>query len=112
VFDRATIVVADRHSTAAARYVPDWWGVLVADHEHDTLVLREQRVGGINTQPSAYARAQLLWREEMLELLAAFGRDYRAQRCPRRVLIEHMVTDIPADALADQVRRCLRRRAC
>jgi hypothetical protein len=111
VFDRVTIVAAARHGDAAVRHVPDWWGVWIAGQDGDALGLRERRRGGPNPCVSRYARAQLLWRDEMLELLSAFSADRGAARQPRRVLIERLVTNVPDNSLSDHLRHCLRQRA-
>lgn len=110
VFDRVTVVAAPRHADTATRCVPDWWGVWVARREGEALALWERRRGRPNPCLSSYARAQLLWRDEMLELLSALGADCGTARQPRRVLIERLLADVPDNALSDHLRRCLRRR--
>ena len=73
VFDRVTLVVAGRHHKQALDLVPDWWGIVVARHDGDCVILEPEREPAINTSLDAHALAQLLWRSEALEEMKARG---------------------------------------
>ena len=75
LFDRCELVTTDRHAEKAEALLPDWWQVTVAaGDDPDDVNLTVRRPGTVNPDPSAFARAQLLWREEAVTALAAAGR--------------------------------------
>ena|SRR6266850_4535204 len=74
VFDRLTLVAAEKHLEAARRIVPHWWGLLAVKQRRNRQVefvtIRKTRQ---NPRPDPCAVAKLLWREEALEVLGEFG---------------------------------------
>ncbi len=74
VLDRAVIVTTSRHLDGAMTMLPEWWGVMVARHEHQQIVLESKRLPNVNDRHDPYALAQLLWREEALEELRVRGK--------------------------------------
>lgn len=87
VFDRLTLVAAEKHLDAARRIVPAWWGLLAAKQGRDRRVefatIRRTRQ---NPTPDSYAVAKLLWREEALEVLGEFGIAERYSRETRATI--------------------------
>ena len=110
VFDRMTLVAGTRHLSAAARHVPDWWELWSAGRVPGGVELRRVRPGAANPAPSRFSRAQLLWRDDMLELLAEQG-GQNVTRWPRRKLIPALLEALEPDMLDAEVRSRLRRRA-
>ncbi|MEO8211094.1 MAG: sce7726 family protein, partial [bacterium] len=57
VFDQAFIIVAEKHLQNAKKIIPDWWGIYL--------------IKSINTETYSFIydrKAQLLWKEEALEV--------------------------------------------
>ncbi|MFP5378430.1 MAG: sce7726 family protein [Vicinamibacteria bacterium] len=111
VFDRMTLVCSPRHLEAARKLIPDWWAVWVAASEADTVTLEPVTEGAHNPGGSRFARAQLLWREDMVELLLAAGAGRSVVRLPRRDLIPALLAAVCERELDEEIRRRLRRRA-
>jgi hypothetical protein len=111
VFDCMTLVCADRHTAAATALVPDWWGIWAAEVLSGTVHLRPVRSGGRNPEPSGWARATLLRRWEMTELLLAHGAPARFARAPRRELVPALLEMVQPEVLDAEIRRYLRVRA-
>jgi hypothetical protein len=109
VFDRAVVVCAPRHLDALLCRLPHWWGVWAADALDGAVALIPVRVGEPNPSPSSTARAQLLWREEMLEELKALNAPHPG-RASRRDLVLQLVERCPEIDLAARVRQRLRAR--
>lgn len=111
VVDRMTLVTTERHAHAATRLIPGWWGLWTAAAAPEGAVtLSEHRAAASNPNREAVWVAQLLWREEALELLLAAGVE-GVGRAPRRVLwrkLADVYQDL--DGLADLVREILKRR--
>jgi hypothetical protein len=69
VFDRATLVVGERHLTDALKGVPDWWGIVLAHRSTKELRLRTVRPPRSNPKKDPRALVELLWLDDALALL-------------------------------------------
>jgi hypothetical protein len=71
VFDEVTLVTGPAFADDAARLLPSWWGLMVAECTAGGLVrLRELRVAQRNPIQQALSIAMLLWKAEASEALA------------------------------------------
>lgn len=73
VFQRMTLVAGPKHVKKAAKVVPDWWGIIVADFKGESMRLNCARVGTDNPAVDGQHLAGLLWRKELTEGLIARG---------------------------------------
>jgi hypothetical protein len=111
VFDRMTMVCAERHLEKAIEAVPGWWGVEVASRNGvGAVALKRVRAARANRGVEAKAVAQLLWRDEALGALTALGADGGLRSKPRRVLWGALAGALPARELRKLVRERLRAR--
>lgn len=102
VFETMTLVCVSRHLAQVTRRVPSWWGIWIVDRSLG--MPKVVRAANANPCPDPAAWAGLLWRSEMLDVLAAMGLDPVAPRATRTTLIEQL-----ADVLApDDLRRVVR----
>jgi hypothetical protein len=111
VFDRITLVVGTRHHEPAAAMVPQWWGITVAvEAEDKTVRLREVRAAGRNPSVDPYLLAQLLWKDEAIELLERVGaaKGMRSRRV--KEIHQRVAAVLSSDELAGAVRTMLKRR--
>ena len=70
VFDRVTLVAAERHYERAIEIVPDWWGIITAAPKRkDGVKLRKLRQPKRNPNLNPLQLSRLLWRSELLEVL-------------------------------------------
>jgi hypothetical protein len=111
VFDEITVAAAPRHVPALEARLPGWYGIVVATAAGEGVALTEHRQPGRNPEPDLFARAQLLWREDMVELLLAAGATRALARAPRRTLLPQLLETLPAAELLDEIRRRVRGRA-
>jgi hypothetical protein len=111
VFDRATLVVGERHAKSARSLVPRWWGVVVGHqrsvHEVSFKTLRSAE---LNRGVKPYALAQLLWSNEARALLEELGEPPKVCRQRRSVLYERLVDLLSLAELRRRVTRCLKMR--
>lgn len=74
VFDKLTLVVAEKHSKEALSKIPEWWGVTIATKgvrggihfEHHKSATTNQNIDPLSV-------AKLLWKSEAIESLASIG---------------------------------------
>lgn len=99
VFDTVSIVVAPKHLKKVRKMVPSWWGVLLVDKcEGTDLRIRSYRRERSNPDLDPMAVAQLIWRNEALEVLKAHNLHSGICSKPRKFLWAALVRNF---ALAD-----------
>lgn len=76
LYDRVTIVCADRHVAPATAIVPPWWGIMAAED------LSEIRPAGLNPSPALKRLAGLLWSSELRSLARSLSLPVRG--CDKR----------------------------
>jgi len=110
VFDRLTLVVGSRHLEKAVRLIPDWWEVIVAQSFEDAIELEVERAGGSNPSLDAFLVANLLWKDEALDVLDQYGlaKGWRGRRIAE--IHRHLSASLPLDLIRTHVRQVLRSR--
>ena len=110
VFDRLTMVCAERHLDLAFALLPEWWGIEVAEARGpDTRIVRK-RAARANPAVEPQAIAQLLWRSEALSALEALNAARGLRSKPRRTLWTALADVAPRNELRAMVRETLRAR--
>jgi hypothetical protein len=110
VFDRASIVVSDRHAEHAAKIVPDWWEILLVQCIGGGICFKTRQRGRANPAREAHALASLLWKAEALALLVSLGLDAGMRSAPMAQMMDKITESIPVKQLAALVRQKLRAR--
>ncbi len=111
VLDRATLVVGDRHLTAALDIVPAWWGVLCIRPTLDGIQFKVLRRGRKNPRREARSLVELLWLDDAVALLD--GRDVaRGVRSkPRQFVWDKVCEHFNLEEISAAVRDHLKARA-
>lgn len=73
MFDTITLVVSHRHCAKAAGIIPKWWGLYSIVKHKGYASLKIVRNPRPNPHVEGFALTQLLWKEELHELLASNG---------------------------------------
>jgi len=111
IVDSALLIVARKHLFVANEFVPDWWGITVADMgARGGLKLTPERPSLRNPARDRLAIARLLWRSEAEKLLLSLGLDHGLKRKPREHLYAHIAKYVALKPLADFVRNQLKGR--
>ncbi|EMQ0911042.1 sce7726 family protein [Klebsiella oxytoca] len=111
IMDKVTLVVSDCHAAAAEKIIPDWWGVKIAtEGSRNAVHLRTLRLNRMNQNVDKVALAMLLWKDEMLSILAAQGLERGLKSKPRRVLWAMVAECMETHQLRDEVRMRLKAR--
>jgi hypothetical protein len=111
IFDRLTLVCAERHLEKALATVPGWWGVEVAKAQGEAVKIIRVRTPRANRALDSRAIAQLLWREETLGALEELGAAKGLRSKPRAALWTALAEEMPARDLRTLVRNRLRARS-
>ncbi len=69
VFDRATLVVGDRHLAEILDVLPRWWGILLVQHSDRGLQFKTVRKPQSNPNRDPRSLVELLWFDDAIALL-------------------------------------------
>jgi hypothetical protein len=110
VFDTVTLIVADRHAVEGATLIPSWWGIYQATEKPDGSVnLQLRRRPKRNREVHPVSLASLLWRDELIQVLASRGVTGVANK--NREALHHVIAEtIQIDDLRSTVRSVLKSR--
>jgi len=107
VFDRLWIVIGSTHVLGALAVVPRWWGILAAYRIAPiSLEFRELRAAESNPIQDATSLAQLLWRDEALQLMRLHGLK-TGQRATRAQLSQRLAEMLDVGTLRESVAQFL-----
>ncbi|WP_337102000.1 sce7726 family protein [Paenibacillus sp. YIM B09110] len=111
IFDSVTILTASKYIDGIIDIIPDWWGITQAEKEADGVVhffvIREPQQ---NLSIDALSLAQLLWRDEAIQILKERGLQKGLLSKPRQVLWSALAEQIPLKELQDEIRKKLKGR--
>ena len=111
VFDRATLVVGERHLAEALDNVPAWWGILLAHRSANKLQIKTVRSPRSNPKKDPRALVELLWLDDALALLEErdAARGYRGKA--RWIVWDRVCELCSLNEIAKAVRTQLKARA-
>lgn len=107
-FDTVTLVVGSKHIKSARPAVPRWWGIIEAVESPQGPALIVRRLPKKNPTVNAESVAQLLWRDELSDVLASFGVD--PGKKTRQELWQALAALMPIQELCSCVRIKLKAR--
>lgn len=111
VFDRASVIVGEKHACAVKSLIPKWWGLILATQgPRGGVAFTVKQKAGLNCSVDPFSVAQLLWRDEVAGVLEALGAEKKTLRAPRKVLYHCLASEIDISELRRQVRLCLKAR--
>lgn len=110
VFDKINLVVGSMHEFKAKTLIPSWWGIIVATQGKSGISLEVSKTSEENPSPDPYLVAQLLWKDEALNILEAFNlsKGWRGKRI--KLIHQRLATELPFKDLKFHVRETLKKR--
>lgn len=109
-FDKITIVVGEKFSSAIEHHIPEHWGIFVAqENSKGKVIIKQKRRAKKNLGVEASALLELLWREEVESLLKSHSiRGISGKN--RRILRQLALEQIPFSLIADYTREIIKSR--
>lgn len=107
VFDRASIVVSEKHLKPARLLLPEWWEILLVQCVGGGVCFKCLRRSKPNPSRQGMALASLLWKAEALSLLTSLGLDSGMRAANMSEIMDRLVENVPVKELAHQVRHKL-----
>ncbi|MDI9313345.1 MAG: sce7726 family protein [Hydrotalea sp.] len=114
VLDKITLVVGPNNYKKIHDYnnmIPKWWGLKVAkSNNRNELILESKKEAKKNTALEPMAIAQLLWKDEVVEILRNFSIANKELRKPKKILYEILIQHMNLKELQTEVRTLLKSR--
>ena len=111
VFDKLTLVVAEKHSKTALARIPGWWGVIIASKDQrGGIKLDRHKRAWINQNIDPISVATLLWKPEAIDLLVSIGCSGKDLSGNRLELYRRIVDRLSLGELQFLVRKALKER--
>lgn len=111
IFDELNIIVGSRHFKNIQKYLPKWWGIIIANKgPKHTVKFDLNRKSSRNKNIKPISVARLLWRNEVILLLKHKQISPKLLRQPRAFLYETLASTITIDELRKSVREILKTR--
>lgn len=73
IFDTVTLVTSEIHSSKAVDMIPNWWGLDCVTTDDKEVYIESKRFPQENKGVEVFYLSQLLWKQELLELLEQSG---------------------------------------
>lgn len=109
-FDKVFIVVGSKYKSIIEEYIPDWWGVYVAYYDREKkILLKLKKRGRKNTDISAESLLELLWKNEIENLLKLHGVKGLSGK-NRRILRQIALNNLSLKEIKDYTRETLKTR--
>lgn len=110
VFDQVTLIVGQTQLAKVESLVPSWWGLACARAGRNGVVLETIRAADLNPAIDPLAVARLLWREELVAIVAEVAPKDAPGRKSREQLCRLLVNAVPLPALCAAVRDAIKAR--
>jgi hypothetical protein len=112
VFDRVTLVMAEKHCRKAADKIPDWWGILSArTTKRGHVALKTERRPRLNPCISLIHVARLFWKSEAIAVLEKHGLSRGFKSKTSEEIAQRLASSLPLDTLRDEARAAMKARA-
>ena len=84
--------------------IPNWWGLLLGFNTYkDEIKIVKIRDAIENPSPKNTSLAQLLWREEAIDILMQYQNEENLHKLNRSILYEKIGGTLPRDIIRDEV---------
>lgn len=92
VFEKMTIVTGEKYIHKVEEMVPSWWGIYYVKVKNKELILKKKRNGKVNKNIDSLELVQLLWRDELINLLSNYGIT-KGVKSKTRLALSHLVVE-------------------
>ncbi len=110
IFDTVTLVVSEKYCNKTTKIIPEWWGLYCITKNKTRASLEVVRSPSKNLQVETINLVQLLWKEEICELLTVYGLSKGIKSKTRYELGKIAVKNIKGTEIASFVREKLKNR--
>ncbi|MFZ5968395.1 MAG: sce7726 family protein [Bacillota bacterium] len=111
VFDYLYLACSEKYITEVEKKIPSWWGIFLAtNNEFGQVDLKKVREAECNERLESFALAQLLKKDEILQVLSLYGLNNQVKKLPKYKLWQYLADSLPIQEIQENVKRCLKTR--
>lgn len=111
IFDTMTLVTCEKHLKNVSKLVPSWWGIYCVTGTHGKWIVKKTRQPRLNKDINKIQLAQLLWKDELIELLCTRTSITRGLKSKSRYALAVLVSqNLSVDEINNFVRETLKHR--
>lgn len=111
VFDTMTLITCEKYLQNVRKILPTWWGISCVSKTKNGLTLKIKRRPKINRHVNSLQLAQLLWKDELLELIYLKTEIKKGVKSKTRLQLASIVSEkISRQEINDFVRETLKNR--
>lgn len=110
VCDAITLVTCNNHKDKVSSVIPEWWGLSIAEQKRNRIYIKEIRKPSPNPSVDSYSVAQLLWRDEAINILKELGLEKGFVSKSRSEIWHKLSSSIPPEKLKMLIRDRLKTR--
>jgi hypothetical protein len=110
VFDYITIVSSTNHLQNIIKQVPEWWGLHEVQSTSKNIKIVKRRVCKKNRKVNSQALVQLLWRDEVFDILKRRNIHHGLSGKPRRLLWARLAESLTLRELSTEIRSKIKMR--
>ena len=110
VLDKLTLVVGEKHLNSAEGIIPKWWGIKVVSKIKGETKIFTHRKEKNNKDVDALSVAELLWKQEVVDILIKKGYEKRIFKHPKEILYNLLVEECSLQEIKDITRTILKSR--
>lgn len=108
IFDKITIVIGNKFKNKIENYVPEFWGIEIAYiNKFGNISIKRLRAAKVNKNTELKAILELLWKEELKELLLKYG-NKRLSNKNKRELRDMAMETIPLKDIKNFTRETIK----
>ena len=106
ILDTITIVTGKKHLCKIKKIVPKWWGIIIAEKKlpNKKIILLQERDWKFNKEIDVKLLVQLLWKDEVVDILKEKNLYKGFSNKPRRLLWNKLVNEVSIPSLQFYVR--------
>lgn len=110
ILDYITIVSYTSHLKHIENIIPEWWGIIEVKKENESFSFVTHKKPTRNQNLDGYSIAQLLWKNEALEILEDLNLAHGVRSKPRSFIWKRLSESLQIDSLRDIVRQKIKAR--
>ena len=110
VLDKLTLVVGETHLNSAEEIIPKWWGIKVVSKTKGKTKIATHRKEKSNKDVDALSVAELLWKQEVVDILVEKGHEKKIFKHPKEILYHLLVEECSLQEIKDTTRAILKNR--
>lgn len=110
VFDFINIVTSKKYAPVIKNHVPDWWGIIEVQEKNHAIKIFQRRKAKLNKNVSAYSLLQLLWKEELSDMIDRYAVNKALKNKSKKIIWTYLSDLLDINLIKNDVRNYLKSR--